>query len=528
MATLLDGDFIHIFLFLLIDFIYIYGTQNKKNYHRNMHRKERGNLAGYKSYIFPDRYTYWDGETFSAALPAYEPNGNGLHLEPVPFIVLPAAIFLTTLFSGTGEGLFAMISRNGSGNGEIRLRIAENPWGPWRGEGRIFDLGQEDRGIRGIKSCVYAHPRAGGSDAGQLLLPWSEPWPGGVGVFKIGSEMVGDDGEEEVQQNVDHDDGDSMSSAVEEHLMGTIGGQTSQGENAGYDNVGQIPDDEGRDTARRRALAKLTGDIESDDYQAYLDDYRVNHDPVVSWDHLFDGTLQIVSGWPTGSGNTSFESHGNVTGLEEAWYHHGSCQVSQENGNQERWEDTEYGDEEPISSTIVEPRRRLKWGKGLKVDVSSASERNTKAQLGVIQTPTMASSCTAWEPTGTPPKQQGSQCTPTHWRTSNRSAMGADGRADGRAGIQGMVASGYSDGQYVTIIRGTQPPESFTESSEETWHEAKGRRAENQQPEPKKSEQWLKVVKKGIQKLMKRGDKKQDETGFGRRLWKGKFFKKLC
>lgn len=525
MATLLDGDFIYIYIFLfllnnLIDFIYIYGTQNK-NYRRNMHRKERDNLAGYKSYLFPDRYTYWDGETFSAALPAYEPKGNGLHLEPVLFNILPGAIFRTTPFSSTEEGLFAMIGHNSSGDGKPRLKIAENPWGPWRSEGRIVDLGQGDRDIRGIKSCVYAHPRASNSNAGQLSLPWPEPWPGGVGVFKVGSEMVGDDGEEEVQQNVDHGDGDSMSSAMEEHLMGNIGGQSSQEErNAGYDNVGQIPDDEERDTARRRALAKLTGDVESDDYQAYLDDYRVNHDPFVSWDHLFDGTLQIVSGRSTGSGNTSFESHGSVTGLEEAWYHN-SYQVSQENGNQERrWEDTEYGDEEPIPSTIVEPRRRLKWGKGLKVDVSSASERNTKAQLGVIQTPTMASSCTAWEPTGTSLRQQRSQCTPTHWRTSNRSVMGADCRA----GMQGVAVSGYSGGQYVTIICGTQPPESSTESSEETWHEAKGRRAESQQPKPKKSKQWLKAVKKGIQKLMKRGDKKQDETGFGRGLWKGKFF----
>lgn len=502
------------------DFIYIYGTHNKY-YRRNMHRTERNNFTGYKSYLFPERYTYWNNEIFSTT---YESNYNGLHLELIPSNTLTEAIFYTTPFSSTEEGLVVIISCDGSGGGEVRLKIAENPWGRWRGEGSIINLGQEDKGIRGIKSCDYAHLWANDFNARELLLSWSEPWPGGVGVFKIGPEIVGNDGEEEVQQKANNGDGDSMFSAAEEHLMGTIGGQSLyKGKNGGYDDVGQNPDDEERNTARRRALAKLTGDIESEDYQAYLDDYRVNHDPFVSWGHLLDGTLQIVSGRSTGSGNISFESHGNVTGLEEAWYHHNSYRVSQENRNQEGgWGDTGYDDDEPIPSTIVGPRRRLKWGKGLKVDVSSASERNTKALLGVIQIPVMASSCTAWEPIGTPLRQQENQYTHTHWQASNRSVTGADVRV----GMQGVVPSGYSGGQYVTIICGTQPSESSTESSEETRHEAKGHRAENQQPEPKKSGQWLKAVKKGIQKLMTRGDEKQDETEFGRGLWKGRFFKK--
>lgn len=117
-----------------------------------------------ESYLFPERYTYWDGEAFSVA-PSKD---KGLHLESVLFNILAEAIFHTTLFSSTEEGSLAMVGCNGSGDGEIKLKIAENPWGPWRGQGWVVDLDREDRGYRDTKSCVYAHLWASSLNRGKL------------------------------------------------------------------------------------------------------------------------------------------------------------------------------------------------------------------------------------------------------------------------------------------------------------------------------------------------------------------------
>lgn len=643
MATLLDGDF-----------IYLYGTHNQQNCRRHMRRKAGNDFIGFvenpvfvcrvpyadKSYLFPERYTYWDGETFSAAPPTSEPKGKGPHLEPVLFNILTGTVFHTTLFSSTKEGLFVMVGCDGSGDGKVRFKIAENPWGPWRGEGWLLDLETEDRGYRGAKSCVYAHLWASDLEQGELVLSWSEPWPGGVEMVKIGFEMIESGSEEEeLEQNVG-DDADSMFSDVDKHLMRTVGGQPPYEEqDAGYGYVEQNLEDEERNTARRRALAKLTGDIGTEDFQGYLDEYKLHHNPFDSgcdmqssilqmWgrnpfgDELSDGALpdqqdrgdrftgfedlpgessdcgtgyeregisQTEEVQPIGRGMRRLiglsqgawcaESCGDMVESEETWYTRDSFseveggqkaipdeshldvargnkehsflplnirledpieEVGQENRNQERrWKDTEYGDEEPIPSTIAEPRRRLKWGTGLKVDVSSASERNMRVLPGVVHTPVIVSSREpAWTPNGTPQRQQQNmqqenQQRPSHRRTSNRRTSNQTARPPATAEtereeeMKTLVPDGekgYAGGGYVTEIHGAhnQLLGDPTGDLVETRYKTKEQSIKSQQPESKKSGQWLKVVKKGMQKLMQKSGKKQDSEN------EGKFDKGLC
>lgn len=614
MATLLDGDF-----------IYLYGTHNQQNCRRHMRRKAGNNFVGFvenpvfvcrvphadKSYLFPERYTYWDGEAFSAAPPTSESKGKRPHLEPVLFNILTGTVFRTTLFSSTKEGLFIMIGCDGSGDGKVRFKIAENPWGPWRGEGWILDLETEDRGYTGVKSCVYAHLWASDLERGELVLSWSEPWPGGVEMVKIGFEMVGDGGEEEeIEQNVG-DDADSMFSDVEEHLMRTIGGQPPREEQDMEFSYAENPEDEERNTARRRALAKLTGDIGSVDFQGYLDAYRMYHDPFDSGCDMQSSSFQMwgrnpfgnkvsddtllrrkVSGdWFTGSPRTKHEPEGisqteevlpigrgmrRLAGLsqgswcakpreevksEETWYTRDSygdaeqgegsrvtipddvethfhtrwirekdpVQELNRNRNKESsWEDTESGDEEPIPLAIVEPRRRLKWGTGLKVDVSSASKRNVKALPGVVQTPVIISSCgPALTSTGAPHRQQHqtlqqeTQYRLDHQRTSNRRTSNRNARplataVDERGKTKFLVSRervGYTGDEGVGEIRGTHSqPLRAIEALVETRNETKKQSIESQQPETKKSGQWLKAVKKGMQKLMQKNCKQASEN----------------
>lgn len=615
MATLLDGDF-----------IYLYGTHNQQNCRRHMRRKAGNNFVGFvenpvfvcrvshadKSYLFPERYTYWDGETFSP--PTSESKGKRPHLEPVLFNILTGTVFHTTLFSSTNEGLFVMIGCDGSGDGKVRLKIAENPWGPWRGEGWLLDLETEDRGYTGVKSCVYAHLWASDLEQGELVLSWSEPWPGGVEMVKIGFEMVGNGGEEEeLEQNVG-DDADSMFSDVEEHLMRTIGGQPSREEKDMEFGHAENPEDEERNTARRRALAKLTGDIGSEDFQGYLDAYKMHHDPFDSgcdmqsssfqmWGHNpfggkpSDGTLpnrKVGGDWFNSSPGAGYEP-GEISQTEEVqsigrgmrrlvglpqgsrctevWYTRDSCEGSQvtipddveahfhtrwnrenssshlpnirlkdpvqqlnQNRNKERsLEDTESGGEEPIPLAIVEPRRRLKWGTGLKVDVSSA--RNVKALPGVVQTPVVVSSCgPTLTSTGVPQRQQhqtlqqGNQYRPGHRRTSKRRTSNRTARPPAtvvgeREKTKFLVPrekEGYGGDEGVGEIRGTHNQSlGATGALIETQNDTKEQSIEIQQPETKKSGQWLKAAKKGMQKLMQKSCKKQaseDESKFDKGL----------
>lgn len=632
MATLLDGDF-----------IYLYGTHNRQNCRRHMRRKAGNNFVGFvenpvfvcrvphadKSYLFPERYTYWDGETFSPAPPISESKGKRPHLEPVLFNILTGTVFHTTLFSSNNEGLFAMIGCDGSGDGKVRLKIAENPWGPWRGEGWLLDLETEDRGYTGVKSCVYAHLWASDLEQGELVLSWSEPWPGGVEMIKIGFEMVKNGGEEKKPEQSAGDDADSIFSNVEGDLIRTTGGRPPREEKDMEFGHAENPEDEERNTARRRALAKLTGDIGSEDFQGYLDAYKMMyHDPFDSgcdvrssdfqmWGHNplndkpSDGTLlnrKICGDWFTGSPGTVIpqteEAQPIGRGMRrlvgspqgswsddvvksETWYARDSCndveqvegsrvtipddvevhfhtswnrenssphlpnirlkdpvQQLNQNINKERsWEDTESGDEEPIPPTIVEPRRRLKWGTGHnKLDVSSASKRNVKALQGIVQTPVILSSCGPTLISTRAPQrqqhqtlQQGNQYRPGHRRTSNRRI--SNQRSSNRnarppatvVGERGKTKSlvprereGYGGDEGVSEVHGTHSqPLGTTGAVMETRNDTKEQTTESQQPETKKSGQWLKAVKKGMQSLMQKSCKKQaseDESKFDKGL----------
>lgn len=283
-ATLLAGDF-----------IYLYGTyhQHHPRRRRDLRRKAGNTVVGFvenpvyvcrvphanKSYLFLENYTYWNGEAFVGAPTSVRPSRykgpchtKAFNLEPVMYNIQFGTVFHTKLFSCTEEGLFAVIGCDGSGDGKVRFKIAENPWGPWRGEGWILDLETEDRGNRGAKSCIYAHIWASDLGKGEMVLTWSEPWPGGVEMVKIGFEMVhGNEDEEEYEQSIESDK-DSIYSCAEGQLFRETGWQQSREvEILDDDEYIELTEDEKeRHKARSHTLAKLSGETTIDDNRSFM------------------------------------------------------------------------------------------------------------------------------------------------------------------------------------------------------------------------------------------------------------------
>lgn len=606
-----------------------------------------------QSYLFPERYTYWDGEIFSPAPSSGVFKYRGPHLEPVLFNILSGTVFHTTLFSDTQDGLFLMVGCDGSGDGKVRFKISENPWGPWRGEGWLLDLETEDRGYRGVKTCVYAHLWASDLERGELVLSWSEPWPGGIEMVRIGFEMMGDhqvDDEEDGERTVISAETDSMFSDVEERLMNAIGGQHSFQDGKLVNNdVSPISEERERIEARKRALAKLSGNVGSEDLQGYLNDYeayqrhfdsgcsvepsslemwkfnpfgdevpdsavftgQINHYQCIgiedrsksfdreSFDHL-DGNSQNeeIKTQPTGRGmrrltglfrGTWFaEPYGgeiNPKSVEgsiqcdenKTWYDDDSNHEEDKNGEENRSQamisdasvkaqfgaatsnrnsffqplgmrkanlsrkpsprnddiDCGFGDsgESGIeeSATIGERRRRMKWGAGLKVDVSTVSKRNKRPPPRALQIPiarrsraSVASLDPDWVPIRVsqqpqPVSQQDDQRTSSHWQTHNRDVGPLATTADEKMGMNVLVPGGkreYPGGGYVMDPHGihTQPPR----RSPENWNESKGTsETGSQQPDPEspasgKAKNWLLAIKGSMQKLVQKNLKQAD------------------
>lgn len=653
-ATILEGDY-----------IYLYGTYHREHRCRSNARQRARNAAGFennpvfvcrvphaeKSYLFPERYTYWDGGNFSASVSG----SRDIHLEPVFFNIATGTIFHTTLFTSTREGLFVIVGCDGSGDGKVRFKIAEKPWGPWRGEGWLLDLKPENRGFEGAKSCVYAHIWASDLERGEIVLTWSEPWPGGVEMVRIGFEMVdsGDSGEEEEGKSDYSNEVDSMFSGVEERLMRTIGGQPpSQGENVEDHSVNLTLDEKERIAARKRALAKLSGDIGGEDFQGYLDEYQAYKNKFDSGCSVEPGSLKIWSCDPFAdeaadsalfNGNSSNdrsaslevsckgpfgdeaggESEENsqtkeIRGVQpaengtrrltsvfrETWYiepargiselgnPEGSSQHKDEtswydnyDGNNDEGEDSrvmisdelvdvethfdtasvrrkhsflhpldmrpEYptaevtledgnqGNEgestirEPIPVTLGERRRRMRWGSGLRLDVSTVSKRNKGPVPGAMRAPVMARSSRAsvasLDPDWVPIQQSALQRLRrderhnySYWQTHNRNARHLTTAVGGDTGASALVPGGrlgYTRGGYVTNLNETHIQSSHTPSadSNETWDKKKELSEGGSQQQKSESsiailsekKSWLTVLKGGMQKLVQGNGKKQ-------------------
>ncbi|KAL7269911.1 hypothetical protein RUND412_007404 [Rhizina undulata] len=169
--------------------IYLYGPRLKSQARPNTMQNIFLCRVPYrdKLYLFSDNYEFWNGTQFAP---------SQSNLRPVMQNLESGTIFHTHAFgdiasygipspNGRGHGTFIFVGCNNTGDNKVRLKTAPSPWGPWSGDEWILDLSKEERGNRGVKSCIYAHVWASSLDKGQLTISWSEPWPGGVEMAKI-------------------------------------------------------------------------------------------------------------------------------------------------------------------------------------------------------------------------------------------------------------------------------------------------------------------------------------------------------
>ncbi|KAG0135455.1 hypothetical protein HOY82DRAFT_551529 [Tuber indicum] len=155
-----------------------------------------------RAYWHAENYKYWNGHDFisfpQASRPSVESSyyRRGIFIPPSPpeFKCVMKNIQSGTVMHArlfTERGHFIFIGRElcsgGSDKKEamVKMRLADEPMGPWFGEASLFDLNQADGGSKGVKFGVHAHSWASNLGNGEIIVSWTEPWPGGVEMAKV-------------------------------------------------------------------------------------------------------------------------------------------------------------------------------------------------------------------------------------------------------------------------------------------------------------------------------------------------------
>jgi len=97
------------------------------------------------------------------------------------------------LFTERGHFIFIGCELDSSGDDDkkkkkeamVKMRIADEPMGPWFGEASLFDLNSANSGNKGVRFGVHAHPWASDLKNGEIIVSWTEPWPGTVEMAKV-------------------------------------------------------------------------------------------------------------------------------------------------------------------------------------------------------------------------------------------------------------------------------------------------------------------------------------------------------
>ena len=99
------------------------------------------------------------------------------------------------LFTERGHFIFIGCELDSSGDDDkkkkkkkeamVKMRLADGPMGPWFGEASLFDLNTANSGNKGVRFGVHAHPWASDLKNGEIIVSWTEPWPGTVEMAKV-------------------------------------------------------------------------------------------------------------------------------------------------------------------------------------------------------------------------------------------------------------------------------------------------------------------------------------------------------
>ena len=121
----------------------------------------------------PDMYEYWDGHEYSlersVACPVLRDMQQG-------------AFYRTNLFH-PGLGIkYIFVGVSNKGDSVINMGCSKTLEGPYE----LFEVAHAEGVTQGgYMYCIYPHPWAFNEEEGQLMVTWSEPWPGGVVAAKL-------------------------------------------------------------------------------------------------------------------------------------------------------------------------------------------------------------------------------------------------------------------------------------------------------------------------------------------------------
>lgn len=129
--------------------------------------------------LVKEAYEYWDGQEYVRDM---------TKAVPVLWGVSQGCIFRSRLFpKGQGKD-YIFLGVGSGGTSKVLMNVAaqlEGPWNEWHELFTAMGLNQKE----GYKYCVYPHQWAFGEDKGELMVTWSEHWPGGVVAAKVKFEM---------------------------------------------------------------------------------------------------------------------------------------------------------------------------------------------------------------------------------------------------------------------------------------------------------------------------------------------------
>ncbi|KAH0559281.1 hypothetical protein GP486_004205 [Trichoglossum hirsutum] len=163
-SALLDDD----------GYIYLYGNLNFEIYIgrvRARHPEAKGAYAR-------SAYEYFDGEKFGKDLSRVKPIMSGY---------AQGGVFKSRLFHPSRNANYLFVGCNNFADSKIIMGWASTPQGPWEFThiADAVDVG----GPKGYKYTMYPHTWAFEESQGELMVTWSEHWPGGVVAAKLVFEM---------------------------------------------------------------------------------------------------------------------------------------------------------------------------------------------------------------------------------------------------------------------------------------------------------------------------------------------------
>jgi len=126
-----------------------------------------------------EQYTYWNGKEYvsdsNEAVPVFEKMQAGM-------------VFRSELFGSSRP--FVFVGNNGWADSKVVIGASASLEGPW--ETQTVYLAEGINFKETTMYCMYPHLWASKIEEGELMVTWSEQWPGGVVAAKLKLAAVND------------------------------------------------------------------------------------------------------------------------------------------------------------------------------------------------------------------------------------------------------------------------------------------------------------------------------------------------